>query len=142
VRTVVKYSQELGLETFGFFMLGLPGETEETLKETVRFARSLDFDLVKATYTIPIPGSELFDELQKGGQLKSRNWPDFNYYQVPKTIHDHSNLDWGTVRKYFGRFYRGFYLRPHFVWKRLASSLSRGVILSDLKTLFQVKWWK
>ena len=142
VRAVVRYCRELGLETFGFFMLGLPGETEENLRETIRFARSLDFDLVKATFTIPIPGSELFAELQKSGRLKGMNWPDYSYYRIPETIYDHSHLDWGTVRKYFGRFYRGFYLRPHYVWRRLASSLKRDAIFSDLKTLFQVKWWK
>jgi len=142
VRRVVRCCQELDLEIFGFFMLGLPGETEESLRETIRFARSLDFDLVKATFTIPIPGSELFAELQKGGRLKGKSWPDFNYYQVPSTIYDHPNLDWGTVQKYFGRFYRGFYLNPRYVRKRLASALRNQSFFSDLKMFFRAKWWK
>lgn len=142
VRTAVETCRELGLETFGFFMLGLPGETEESLQETIRFARSLDLDLVKATFTIPIPGSELFTELQEEGRLKGRNWPDFNYYQVPSAIYDHPQLDWGTVRKYFGRFYRAFYLNPGYIRKRLASALRNQSFFSDLKMFSRVKWWK
>ena len=48
--------------SFGLFMLGSPGETEEDCEKTIEFARELDCDLAKFNLVVPYPGSDLFDE--------------------------------------------------------------------------------
>jgi anaerobic magnesium-protoporphyrin IX monomethyl ester cyclase len=53
--------------SMGFFILGLPGETEKTARETIEFAKKTDFDFVKFTHLVPLPGTEIFDELTEAG---------------------------------------------------------------------------
>jgi radical SAM superfamily enzyme YgiQ (UPF0313 family) len=66
VRKAVKILKKHKIKTVGFFMFGLPGETIETMKETVEFAKELDLDYCSISMTTPYPGTKLFDDIQKG----------------------------------------------------------------------------
>ncbi len=63
VRQAVRWTQEAGIQTKGYFMLGLPGDTEQTMRQTVEFAASLDLDEAMFSLTTPFPGTRLWDEL-------------------------------------------------------------------------------
>ncbi len=63
VRRAVRWTREAGIQTKGYFMLGLPGDTEETMKQTVDLAVSLDLDEAMFSVTTPFPGTRLWDEL-------------------------------------------------------------------------------
>jgi radical SAM superfamily enzyme YgiQ (UPF0313 family) len=65
VRQAVRWTQDAGIETKGYFMLGLPGDTEETLQQTVSLAAQLDLDEAMFSLTTPFPGTRLWDELVK-----------------------------------------------------------------------------
>ncbi len=68
-RNAVKEAKRQGILTQGLFMLGLPGETEDTCKDTVNFAKELDCDLVKFNIATPYPGSEFFNDCLKGQKM-------------------------------------------------------------------------
>lgn len=140
IRRVINWCRKNKLETVGFFMLALPGETAETMQDTVNFARELNLDLAKVTVTIPLPGTKLFDDLKSQNLIKSTNWSDYNLYIPARKIYDHPNLDWDVVDKYFNKFYRNFYLNPFFIAKRAWKSILDGKIISDIKYFFQTKW--
>ena len=57
----VRYAHEAGIKTVGHFILGLPGETEESLGHTIHFAQSLPLDLAQFYCAVPFPGSRLYD---------------------------------------------------------------------------------
>jgi radical SAM superfamily enzyme YgiQ (UPF0313 family) len=63
VRQVVRWTREAGIQTKGYFMLGLPGDTEQTMRQTADFAASLDLDEAMFSLTTPFPGTRLWDEL-------------------------------------------------------------------------------
>ncbi len=63
VRRAVRWTGEAGIQTKGYFMMGLPGDTEETMKQTVDLAVSLDLDEAMFSVTTPFPGTRLWDEL-------------------------------------------------------------------------------
>jgi len=65
-----------GISVSGLFILGLPGETYADSLETVRFAKSLPLDMAQFSILTPYPGSSLFDELSKAGQLDTGIRPD------------------------------------------------------------------
>ena len=65
IRQVVNWSAEVGLQVKGFFMMGHPLETEETLKETIRFAKELPLTDAHVTFVTPLPGSELYKTAHK-----------------------------------------------------------------------------
>ncbi|MBU2575017.1 MAG: B12-binding domain-containing radical SAM protein [Elusimicrobia bacterium] len=140
VRNAVKICKKARLETFGAFMLALPGETEKTMQNTIDFAVELDVDLAKVTITTPLPATPLYNELQKKGNIKTKDWSKFNMYLPANDIYDHPNLDWKVVEKYYNRFYRRFYLRPGYIFKTFINSLRRGNLFYYISYFFKTKW--
>ncbi|OGS23744.1 MAG: hypothetical protein A2297_05005 [Elusimicrobia bacterium RIFOXYB2_FULL_48_7] len=136
----VKLAKKAGMEVYGFFMIGLPDEEEEDMKKTIEFAKKLDLDIVKMSITIPIPGSPLFNDLNKSGLIKTKDWSKFNLYAIPEDIYDHPRLSWEIINKYYNKFYRAFYFRPGFIFKRFMKGLLSGTMLDDIKHFFQTKW--
>lgn len=139
VRAVVLASKA-GLEVIGMFMVGLTGETEESLRDTIDFAKSLDLDFVKFGAMIPLPGTESYDNLAKDGYIKSRNWVDFNYNTNPKNLYDHPTLSWETIMKYRRKGYHEFYFRPSFIAKRVWRDIKKGRLLNTIKIAMRTKW--
>jgi anaerobic magnesium-protoporphyrin IX monomethyl ester cyclase len=140
VRKAVSWARRAGLETVGYFMLALPGETVETMRETIRFACSLDLDLAKASITIPLPNTELYHRLLLEGRLRNVDWSNYNVYVTPSALYTHDNLDWNSVDRAYRSFYRTFYFRPHFMLRRLAQSLGSGTFMDDLRILLSTRW--
>lgn len=139
-REAVALAKKAGLEIMGYFMLALPEETEETMKETIEFARELDLDIVKVAITLPFPGSRLFDEMKEKGLILSREWTHYSTNSVPNKVYKHLHLEWDVVERYQRLFYRKFYLRPDFILKHLFKSLKRGRLLFDLSFFLETKW--
>jgi anaerobic magnesium-protoporphyrin IX monomethyl ester cyclase len=65
VRTAVALTRRYGIRASGYFMLGCPGETKETVSQTVEFAQSLELDHAQFSVCWPLPGSELYNEYIK-----------------------------------------------------------------------------
>jgi len=63
VQQAVRWAQEAGINVKGYFMLGLPGDTEETMQQTINLAMDLNLDEVMFSLTTPFPGTRLWDEL-------------------------------------------------------------------------------
>jgi anaerobic magnesium-protoporphyrin IX monomethyl ester cyclase len=63
VRNVVTWTHRAGIRSKGYFMLGLPGDTEETMEQTIQFAAGLDLDDAMFSLTTPFPGTRLWEEL-------------------------------------------------------------------------------
>lgn len=140
VRAAVAMAKKAGLETCGFFMLGLPGDTEETMAKTAALARELDLDWAKASIMVPLPATRVFNELDQAGKIKLKDWDRYNLYLTPDEIYDHATLGWGTINRHFTAFYRAFYFRPSVVLKRLAYGIKHGTLLSDIASFFKTKW--
>ena len=63
VRRAVAWANEAGILVKGYFMLGLPGDTEETMRQTIAFAEELPLDEAMFSLTTPFPGTRLWDDL-------------------------------------------------------------------------------
>jgi len=66
IETAVRETQRAGIRVTGYFMIGLPGETEETVRETIRFADQLRFDYVNWGVMTVYPGSQFYFDIQNG----------------------------------------------------------------------------
>ncbi|MDR1368422.1 MAG: B12-binding domain-containing radical SAM protein [Candidatus Accumulibacter sp.] len=69
IREKVKLAKK-HVRVFGFFMIGIPGETEEDVEQTFEFARTLDLDRWSWSIYSPLPGSKLYDELVSEGRVE------------------------------------------------------------------------
>ncbi|MBS3076207.1 radical SAM protein [Candidatus Pacearchaeota archaeon] len=133
VRNSVKLAKKAKLEVAGFFMIGLPGETKETMQQTIDFAKELNLDLAKISITIPLPATEMFNELDKKNLIKTHDWEKFKFYSTPSSIYNHENLSWPLIEKYFRKFYRKVYLNPNFILKRLKKSFKEKTFFEDIR---------
>jgi len=107
-KEAVKWSKEAGLQVWGYFMLGLRGDTEETMERTIRFAKSLPLDIVNFAVSAPYPGTEWNDIATKRGWLDSMSWEDYdqNFRAIVSQPQAPANL----VKRMQQRAYRQWYL--------------------------------
>jgi anaerobic magnesium-protoporphyrin IX monomethyl ester cyclase len=120
---VVSWCSELGIRTKGFFILGHPGETEETLDRTIDLACRLKLDDLVATINTPIKGSPQYAEIEQYGTLDESDLSRFNYWQpvfVP------SGLTSEILMRKHREIYRKFYLRPRVLTRYFFSFFSKG----------------
>jgi radical SAM superfamily enzyme YgiQ (UPF0313 family) len=131
-RKTISWCKKYGIETFTYFMLGLPIETEETMKETINFALELDPDYTTFSPTLVFNrGNDLFKWAAKNGYIAKDYWERFvrgenlNLYPLLET----DELKKETVHKYSKMAYKNFYFRPKYILK----SLKKCKDLSELK---------
>lgn len=116
VRQVIGWCQKLGIETEGFFIIGLPGETPETIQETIDFAKSLHLDEVQFNILIPFLGTPARELIKKEGRILTDDWSAYNAWIRP--VFELDRLSPEQLLKKQKQAYRGFYLRPQMLLKQ------------------------
>jgi hopanoid biosynthesis associated radical SAM protein HpnJ len=109
-RTFTREAKRLGIAIHGTFILGLPGETRETIQETIRFAREIDPDTIQVSLAAPYPGTALHAEAQRNGWLESEALVDARGEQQSAIGYPH--LPRTEIFRSMDLFYRRFYFRP------------------------------
>jgi radical SAM superfamily enzyme YgiQ (UPF0313 family) len=99
IRHAVALAKSTGMETTGYFMFGLPGETPDTIRQTIDFALELQLDHIKFGAAVPYPGTPFFEDLEKQGNLKTFDWSKYTYATPPWEIYHHTNLERETLEK-------------------------------------------
>ncbi len=117
VRRAFREARGAGLQTMGFFIFGLPADTEETMEDTIRFALELDPDLANFMIAAPYPGTELWEIAQRDGRLFSLDWRDYAIHDE-KARYELPGLPPDLVERKWHEAYRRFYLRPRRIWRR------------------------
>lgn len=80
VASIVDLAHRRGMTVWGFFMLGLPGESADTLAQTVQLSRSLGLDVAKFEIFKPYPGTGLYEELVTQHAIHSAQWSDWGIH--------------------------------------------------------------
>ncbi len=78
VRDAVRWCRELGIKTHLTFTFGLPGETRETIRKTIDFAKEMNPDTIQFSITTPFPGTEYYRMLKERGNLLTEEWDKFD----------------------------------------------------------------
>ena len=131
VRKAYKLSKKLGFETWGFFIIGLPEETKETVRDTIEFAKELDPDFAKFLILKPFPGSEVFNQLNNKNLIFDYNYSHYGVYTAP--VHNLENLTAEDMVKMQKKAFKEFYLRP----KKILQHLLRMRSVTQLKLNFK-----
>lgn len=147
-QTVIQ-ATKLGYITHGFFMMGHPQETKEDIIATINTARKMPLDRLSVTFTLPLPGSQVFQYyLQKGYlNMHSINWQQFAGPQyIPRTEFLSNGELTGLLRSAYAQFYLNPYRVLRYLFKLRSLSQIKG-FSPGVKTLFSSvvrrgKWWK
>jgi hopanoid biosynthesis associated radical SAM protein HpnJ len=110
-RRFTKDCHELGIAIHGTFILGLPGETKETIEETIRFAVEANPHTVQVSLAAPYPGTFLYDQAVREGWLDTANadYVDAHGVQIAPLHYPH--LTHTEIFDSVETFYRRFYFR-------------------------------
>ena len=140
IEKAVKLAKKAGLDTFGFFVFALSGETKESMKKTIEFARTLPLDTAKFDICIPYPGTRYYEELKLEGRIITDDWSKYVCHQITVPLFKHPNLSWDIIVYYYKKAFREFYLRPTYVIRRLTRDIKMGDLIYDIQYFLKTKW--
>lgn len=129
-RTCAMIKKE-GMKVVLFLLLGLPGETKETMRETINFAKSIDVDYVTLGIAQPYPGTPFWNYLVENDFLKTKDWNRYDPMKPP--VYDYPNLSSEEIFKAHCQGLRSFYLRPSYIIKQALHIRS----VSDIRNSFK-----
>jgi hopanoid biosynthesis associated radical SAM protein HpnJ len=116
--------KKLGLTIHGDFIVGLPGETRQTLRNTVDFAKRLDVETIQVSIAHAYPGTEFYDYAKKNNLITIDGMTDEAGHQLPNVVY--ADLDRGELVEWVERFYGEYYFRPKAAWRIVRKALFHG----------------
>jgi hopanoid biosynthesis associated radical SAM protein HpnJ len=113
--------KKLGLVVHGDFIVGLPGETRESIRKTIDFAKKLDNETIQVSIAHPYPGTEFYAYAEKNNLISIGNIVDDRGNQLPKVVYE--NLNEAELMDWVEKFYSEYYFRPKVVWRMISKVL-------------------
>jgi len=111
IRTALKWTKDAGIRTKGFFLIGHPTETTETIRKTIDFAKSVELDDFQMSMFTPFPGSEIYNYAEKYGTFQG-DWKHMTGWHpvfIPKDMTEEE------LKRYSKKAFMEFYLRPKII---------------------------
>ena len=140
-RQFTKDAHKLGLVIHGDFILGLPGETRETIQNTIAFAKELDVETIQVSVAHAYPGTELYDFAIKNDFLVKGSMVDEGGHQLAHI--EYPGLPADDVLDAVHRFYDEYYFRPKAVFRILRKAVfdsdERKRLYKEARTFLKVR---
>jgi radical SAM superfamily enzyme YgiQ (UPF0313 family) len=119
-----KDCKKLGLSIHGAFIMGLPGENKDTIRETIEFAKQMDLNSIQASLASPYPGTEFYTMAKEQGWIASDNFLDDSGHQ--KCVINYPNLTNTEIFNSVEEFYDKFYFRPKYILRSIGKMIVDG----------------
>lgn len=131
IRKALINMRAAGVKSFGFFILGYPGEDVKALDRTIEYAIDLDPDFANFYPAVPYPGTELYNKAKRDGLLASEDWTkmEYSYYLLKG-----NGLNEQVVMDAINRAKRRFFLRPSYLARHAGDVVKLAI------TKFPVAW--
>ena len=130
-KKAVKMARDAGIDSNGYFMVGLSADTEKTMQETIEFARTIPVDMIKASICIAFPGTKMFNDYINKGLVRSFDWDEYMIYTA-KDLFAHENLSFEVIQHYMKKFfYRCILFNPSFIIRRIIRGIRTGEFFWD-----------
>jgi len=113
--------RKLGLLIHGDFIVGLPGESRESIRKTIDFAKKLDNETIQVSIAHPYPGTEFYDYAKKNNLISIGSMTDEVGHQLPKVIYP--DLDEAELVEWVERFYGEYYFRARVIWRVVSKAM-------------------
>lgn len=131
VRTAIKLFRDEGIITFGFFIIGFPYETKESVEKTIKFAIEVNPTVANFSIMVPFPGTELYSMIKKEGMfindvdkgIETGFLGNEFYFKL-------GELEKEDILEYHKKAYHDFYFRLPKIWE----------LASTIKTFNEFKW--
>jgi radical SAM superfamily enzyme YgiQ (UPF0313 family) len=141
-REFTRNARAIGIKIHGTFIMGLPGETRETINNTIAFAKELDVETIQVSVAHAYPGTELYDYAVKNGFMVADNkMVDEGGHQLAHI--QYPGLPADEILSAVHRFYDEYYFRPKAVFRILKKAAfdghERKRLYKEAKTFLKVR---
>ncbi len=124
----LRWAKAAGIKNWGYFIIGLPGETEQTIRQTIDFAKRLPLDLALFHIAAPHPGTPFFFEVVENGWFRpGTRWEEVDMDR--STVLDYPGLPAERLEYWQRRAFREWSFRP-------------GPFLTYVKMLSDPRTWR
>ena len=110
-RQFTKDCRDLGITIHGTFIVGLPGETKETIQQTIRFAKEINPHSLQVSIAAPYPGTALYRQAKENGWLPEEDATLLDEHGVQTATLSYPNLNRTEIYDSVETFYKQFYFR-------------------------------
>ena len=136
-RLAYKTAHQLGLMTIANVVLGFPGETEQTAKETIHFVKELSPDDVGFYVATPYPGTPMYEQVKKNGWLRVT---DFDKYDTAGPTFETPTMTMEKLAQLRYKAYQDFYLRPSYVIKMMRKGGVYGIAAAKTSGAYLLRY--
>jgi hopanoid biosynthesis associated radical SAM protein HpnJ len=141
-RQFTKDCKKLGLVIHGDFILGLPGETHETIRRTIDFAKEMDCETIQVSVAHAYPGTEFYDYAKKNGFIiNEQSMVDEGGHQMAHI--EYPGLPREYVMEMVHHFYDEYYFRPQAIYrivrKAFFDSTERKRLYKEAKAFLKLR---
>jgi len=140
-RRFTENCHKLGLVIHGDFIVGLPGETRDTLRNTIDFAKRLDVETIQVSIAHAYPGTEFYDFAKKNN-LVQIHMADEEGHQLPNVVYP-GILEKDELVDWVERFYGEYYFRPKAAWRIVRKAIfdnhERSRLYKEAKTYLSLR---
>lgn len=120
IRKGLEICKKVGLPVVGFFIIGTPGENENTFKDTIKMVKEFPFSMIATSFFTPFPGTKLYDVCVNQGYIDKDYWKNMESFNQP--VIETFDFDKNTLRKWEKKIYYEF-LKSHF-WSLVFSTIT------------------
>jgi radical SAM superfamily enzyme YgiQ (UPF0313 family) len=124
----MRLARESGLDVHGCFVIGLPGETQESARLTIEYALRLGLTTAQFSGATPFPGTEFYRQCRERGWLKAERWSDWLKDGEQSGVVEYPGLSRAQINRLVDEGLKKFYFRPSFI----ASFILRNRSYADL----------
>ncbi|HKW96818.1 MAG TPA: hopanoid biosynthesis associated radical SAM protein HpnJ [Bryobacteraceae bacterium] len=117
-------AKKLGLTIHGDFIIGLPGETKQTIRKTIDFAKRMDAETIQVSLGHAFPGTEFYEYAQKNALVSIQGMADETGHQLPNVSYE--GLSKAELMDAVEQFYSEYYFRPRVVWRVVRKAIFNG----------------
>lgn len=122
-RRALTWAKQAGIKNWGYFIIGLPGETVETIRQTIDFSKTLPLDLALFHIAAPYPGTPFFFEVVQNGWFREgTRWEEVDMDKG--TVLQYDNLSAEDLMYWQKQAFREWALRPGPAWTYLKMLVS------------------
>jgi anaerobic magnesium-protoporphyrin IX monomethyl ester cyclase len=127
---IIAHCHKLGIRVIANYILGLPNDTAEGIRDTIRYAKKLNTFAIQFTVTTPYPGTRFFESVRH--TIFERDWERFNGWT---SVYRHPILQPEELHALREFAYVSYHLRPRYVWRFLQSTILHPFLFPEPQSL-------
>lgn len=126
---IIEHCHKLGIRVIANYTLGLPNDTIDGIRETIRYAKKLNTFAIQFTVTTPYPGTQFYNNVKHA--IFEQDWERFNGWT---SVYRHPLIPSGELHRLREFAYVSYHLRLRYVWRFLQSTILHPFFFPEPQT--------